>query len=210
MATLILVRHGESQFNAKSLWTGIWDVPLTKRGRDEAGRLADAIAPIKPDVAYTSNLSRAKDTLDLILSKNKWAQVKVHSDAALNERDYGDLTGMNKWTVEERYGVAQFKKWRRGWNEPVPDGETLKDVYRRVVPYFEANALIDLKAGKNVLIAAHGNSLRALMKYLDSLSDHQVESLEMLFGEVVTYNCTTHGVFSNKKTNKLSIPPTSA
>lgn len=141
--------------------------------------------------------------MNIIISDNKWSRVKTYSDAAFNERDYGDLTGMNKWAVEERYGALQFKKWRRGWNEPVPDGETLRDVYRRVVPYFEAHALIDLKAGKNVLIAAHGNSLRALMKYLDNLSDRQVESLEMLFGEVVTYNCNTQGLFSDKKTLKL-------
>src|SRR3712207_4590735 len=127
MPHLILTRHGQSQFNAKSLWTGNWDVPLTAQGRHEAQLMAAAIKDIKPAVAFASALSRATETLSIILAHNHW-KPKVYADAALNERDYGDLTGMNKWVVEERYGEAQFNKWRRGWNEPVPGGETLKQV----------------------------------------------------------------------------------
>lgn len=207
MAKLILARHGESQFNAKSLWTGQWDVPLTGQGRAQASQLAHLIADYKPAAAYTSGLSRAKDTLDIILHDNHWTLTTVVTSPAFNERDYGDLTGMNKWAVEERYGGTQFKKWRRGWNESVPDGETLKDVYRRVVPYFEDHVLPELKSGKNILIVAHGNSLRALMKYLDGLSDHQIEALEMLFGAVVTYDCSPKGIFTHKQTIKLKEAP---
>ncbi len=206
MATLILARHGESQFNAKSLWTGVWDVPLTSQGREEANLIAAAIADAKPDVAYTSNLSRARDTLQIILHDNRWSHVKVTADPALAERDYGDLTGMNKWVVEERYGKVQFTKWRRGWNEPVPEGETLRAVYQRVIPYFEEHILGDLKAGKTVLVVAHGNSLRCVMKYVEELSNQQVESLEMLFGEVVTYDCDSQGHFTHKQVTKLKIP----
>lgn len=203
MSYLILARHGESQFNAKSLWTGVWDVPLTQKGRHDANLMAAAVQDIKPDVAYTSGLSRAQDTLGIILRDNKWAKVPVHSDPAFNERDYGELTGMNKWTVEERYGVEQFNKWRRGWNEPVPGGETLKQVFQRAVPYFEKHVLPDLKRGQNVLIAAHGNTLRALIMYLDQLSSGQVQNLEMPFGQMLVYTLDSHGKILAKTIRKI-------
>jgi 2,3-bisphosphoglycerate-dependent phosphoglycerate mutase len=203
MAKLILARHGESQFNAKSLWTGIWDVPLTKKGRHEAAQMAHVIKDVRPVIAYTSALSRATETLSLILAANHW-RVKVFADATLNERDYGDLTGMNKWVVEERYGEAQFNKWRRGWDEPVPEGETLKQVYARAVPYYQKHILPDLKHGKNVLIVAHGNTLRALIKHLDELSNEAVQSLEMPFGQVMVYTLNDHGAVENKEIRKIS------
>jgi 2,3-bisphosphoglycerate-dependent phosphoglycerate mutase len=202
MAYLVLTRHGESAFNAKSLWTGIWDVPLTKRGRHEATVTAHHIKDIKPAVAFTSVLSRATETLTIILAQNHW-KPKVTANPALNERDYGDLTGMNKWAVEEQYGEAQFNKWRRGWDEPVPEGETLKKVFQRVIPYYEDHILPELKHGKNVLITAHGNSLRALMKYLDQLDNHQVQSLSMPWGEVVVYTIDRHGAVTNKEVRKM-------
>jgi 2,3-bisphosphoglycerate-dependent phosphoglycerate mutase len=204
MTYLILARHGQSQFNAKSLWTGTWDVPLTKQGRHEATLMAKDIKDIKPAVAYSSVLSRARDTLEIILSENKWTRVPIHESASLNERNYGDLTGMNKWAVEEQYGTKQFTKWRRGWNEPVPDGETLQMVFRRVVPYYEQHILTDLKHSKNVLIVAHGNSLRALIKYLDELSDRAVEALEMPFGEILVYTLDDSGAVTNKEIRKIT------
>jgi 2,3-bisphosphoglycerate-dependent phosphoglycerate mutase len=209
MSYLVLARHGESQFNAKSLWTGIWDVPLTKKGRHEAALMATAMKDVKPDVAYTSALSRAKDTLNIILEHNHWTHVPVHSDPALNERDYGDLTGMNKWAVESQYGEAQFNKWRRGWDEPVPEGETLKMVFRRAIPYFEKTALANLKHGHNVLIAAHGNTLRALIKYLDDLSNQQIQNLEMPFGQILVYSIDKHGKVVGKVVRKIdtTAPP---
>jgi 2,3-bisphosphoglycerate-dependent phosphoglycerate mutase len=207
MPYLILTRHGESQFNAKSLWTGTWDVPLTKKGRHEATLMARAVKDVKPAVAYTSALSRATETLTIILATNRW-KPKVAADAALNERDYGDLTGMNKWAVEEQHGEAQFNKWRRGWDEPVPGGETLKDVYARAVPYFKKHALSDLEHGKNVLITAHGNTLRALIKYLDKLTDDQVQNLEMPFGQVLVYAFDDKGHLTGKDTRHIdSVAP---
>jgi 2,3-bisphosphoglycerate-dependent phosphoglycerate mutase len=203
MAYLVLVRHGESQFNAKSLWTGTWDVPLTDKGRHEAELMARAIRDVKPAAAFTSNLSRATETLTIILAHNHW-KPKVTADAALQERDYGDLTGMNKWVVEQQHGAEQFTKWRRGWNEPVPGGETLKDVYKRVVPYFEKHVLPELKHGHNVLIVAHGNSLRALMKSLDHLSDLGVEQLEMPFGNVLIYTFDRHGATTTKENRQIN------
>jgi 2,3-bisphosphoglycerate-dependent phosphoglycerate mutase len=169
--------------------------------------MARATKDIKPAVCYTSALSRAKDTLEIILHDNDWTRVPVHADAALNERDYGDLTGMNKWVVEEQFGRAQFDKWRRGWDEPVPYGETLKIVFRRVVPYFEKHILPDLEHGKNVLITAHGNTLRALIKYLEELTDLQIQSVEMPFGELLVYTLDAHGKVTAKIIRKLDIPP---
>ena len=206
MSYLVLTRHGESQFNAKSLWTGTWDVPLTDKGRHEAEMVAHTIKAFKPDFAYTSNLSRATETLQIILKTNHW-KPKVAADAALGERDYGDLTGMNKWVVEEKYGEAQFNKWRRGWDEPVPGGETLKMVFKRVIPYYDEHMLPQLKQGHNVLVTAHGNSLRALQKGLDHLSNDQVKNLEMPFGEAIIYTINAQGEVSNKEIRKIHATP---
>jgi 2,3-bisphosphoglycerate-dependent phosphoglycerate mutase len=203
MARLILTRHGESQFNAKSLWTGNWDVPLTDKGRHDAAIMAEAIRDIEPAVAFTSNLSRATETLAIILRTNGWRPT-VHADAKLAERDYGDLTGMNKWAVEKDHGVEQFNKWRRGWDEPVPGGETLKDVYARVIPYYREHILPELVHGRDVIITAHGNSLRTLIKYLDHLSDTAVQNLEMPFGEVMVYTIGTQGEVTAKITRQIN------
>jgi 2,3-bisphosphoglycerate-dependent phosphoglycerate mutase len=202
MSHLILTRHGESQFNAKSLWTGIWDVPLTEEGRRQAAELAHLIKDLKPAYAFTSNLSRATETLEIILKTNHW-KPHVEADARLGERDYGDLTGMNKWVVEERYGEEQFNKWRRGWDDPVPGGETLKKVYQRVVPYYDTRIEPHLKHDQSVLITAHGNTLRALIKYLDDLSVPEVKALEMPFGEALIYTINTHGKVVGKEDRKL-------
>jgi len=202
MAHLVLTRHGESQFNAKSLWTGSWDVPLTKNGRHQAKTMAHHIKDIRPALAFTSVLSRATETLTIILAENRW-KPRVVADPALNERDYGDLTGMNKWAVEEQYGKEQFSKWRRSWDEPVPGGETLKQVSGRVVPYYEQHILPELKHGQNVLITAHGNSLRALMKHLDGLGDQQVQDLSMPWGEAIVYTIDAHGQVTDKEVRQM-------
>jgi 2,3-bisphosphoglycerate-dependent phosphoglycerate mutase len=206
MGKLILSRHGESEFNAKSLWTGIWDIPLTRKGRHDAETMAQALAKFAPDTAYTSGLIRASDTLKIILHANGW-KIPVHHTRQFNERDYGQLTGLNKWEVENKYGQDQFTRWRRGWNEPVPDGETLKDVYARAVPYFEKYIEPQLRSGQTVLITAHGNALRALIKYLDKLSDKAVESLEMPFGELLVYDFNGQGSVTAK--NIIHVPTTS-
>lgn len=209
MSHLVLVRHGESEFNAKSLWTGIWDIPLTDKGRHEAALMADAMTELRPDVAFSSDLMRAQDTLKIILHVNKWSHAPVHHSKKLNERDYGELTGMNKWEVEQKYGEQQFQNWRRGWDEPVPGGETLKDVYERAVPYFNEHILPELKAGHNVLVAAHGNTLRALIKYLEGLSDEEVPHLEMPFGDILIYEFGRAGTILSKDHRQIhtTAPP---
>jgi len=203
---LILSRHGESEFNAKSLWTGIWDIPLTDKGRHEAALMGEALAYLPPDIAYTSALIRAQDTLKIILHTNHW-DIPVHQVHQLNERDYGDLTGLNKWEVETKYGNEQFTRWRRGWNEPVPSGETLKDVYDRSVPYFTRHILPELVQGKTVLVTAHGNTLRAMIKYFDKLDDPAVEALEVTFGQLIIYEFDNEGSVTSKSIRQIDIVP---
>jgi 2,3-bisphosphoglycerate-dependent phosphoglycerate mutase len=198
MAYLVLVRHGESEWNTLGLWTGWRDIPLTEKGHVEARQAAEALDGIKPDVAYTSKLKRARQTLDDIMATLGLTNLPVIEDAALNERDYGDLTAKNKWQVQKEYGDEQFLKWRRSWDYPVPGGETLKDVYARVAPYYDQHILPQLKAGKNVIVAAHGNSLRALVKHLEHISDDEIPSLEIGTGEVYVYEVDPSGKITSK------------
>ena len=188
MPHLLLARHGESEYNAKNLFTGLTDVALTKKGRDQATYMAAAIKDLKPSIAYTSSLGRAQDTLSIILHENGWENTPVISNSSLNERDYGNLTGKDKAQIQAKYGEVQFLKWRRGWNEVIPNGETLRTVYQRVVLYFTTQVLPNLKRGDDTLIVAHGNTLRALIKHLDGLNDQQVETLEMPLVEIVVYD----------------------
>ncbi|HLH22475.1 MAG TPA: 2,3-diphosphoglycerate-dependent phosphoglycerate mutase [Chloroflexota bacterium] len=198
MAYLVLVRHGESEWNTLGLWTGWRDVSLTEAGHAEARRAAEALRGIKFDVAYTSKLKRARQTLDDITTALGIQDLPVVEDAALNERDYGDLTAKNKWEVEKEYGEDQFLKWRRSWDYPVPGGETLKDVYARVAPYYDQHILPELKAGKNVIVAAHGNSLRALVKHLENIPDDEIPKLEIGTGEVYVYEVDPSGKITAK------------
>jgi len=199
MAYLALVRHGQSEWNALGLWTGLTDISLNDIGREEARHSAEAISSIRFHVAYTSVLQRAQQTLDEILQATGNTGILIFRDAALNERDYGDLTGKNKWEVRDQYGEEQFLKWRRSWDYDVPGGESLKDVYARVVPYFEATILPRLKRGENVLVVAHGNSLRALVKHLESLSEDEVVSLEIGTAEVYLYDVDPSGAIVSKE-----------
>lgn len=184
---LALVRHGESEWNALGLWTGWTDIALTHVGRDEAKQAAEAIRDISFHVAHTSLLSRAQETLTIMLETLKLS-VPIHRHHALNERNYGILTGKNKWKIKKKYGEKQFMLWRRSWNHPVPEGETLQDVYQRVLPYFKTRILPDLRSGKNILIAAHGNSLRALVKHLEKISDKEISHFEIGTGELLLYH----------------------
>ena len=188
MPYLLLARHGESESNAKNLFTGKTDAPLTEKGREQAATMASTIKDLTPSLAYTSALSRAHDTLSIILHENNWRNTPVVSHEALNERDYGDLTGKDKAELEKLYGTEQFLRWRRGWNEPIPNGETLQTVYHRVMPYFVDQILPNLRRGQNILLVAHGNTLRALIKHLDDLDDDQVQTLEMPLVEIVVYD----------------------
>lgn len=187
MSYLVLVRHGESQWNAKDLWTGLTDIGLTEKGRQEARKAGEEIKNIKFDIAFTSVLKRAKETLgeiEVVLGQ----KIPTTESAALNERDYGDFTGKNKWEVKKEIGDEDFLKLRRSWDFQVPNGESLKDVYARVVPYYKNHILPELKAGKNILVSAHGNSLRALVKYLDNISDKDIADLEIPFGKPLIYH----------------------
>ena len=156
---------------------------------------------IKFDLAYTSSLIRAKQTLEEI-EKVFGVNLATFENSALKERDYGNYTGKNKWSILKELGEEGFKKLRRGWDVPISNGETLKDVYNRVVPYYESKILTKLKGGKNVLISAHGNSLRALVKYLDGLSDSDVESLEIATGEVIVYRMNNDGKVTSKEVRR--------
>lgn len=187
MAYLVLVRHGQSEWNALGKWTGQTDVPLTEKGKEEARSAAQTLKEITFDQAHQSHHKRAKETLDIILDELGQATVHTQSSAALNERDYGELTGKNKWQVKEEYGEEQWMKWRRGWDDPVPGGETLKDVYDRAVPYYEKQILADLQADRNVLVSAHGNSLRAIVKHLEQIAETDIPCLEIGTGEVYVY-----------------------
>lgn len=206
MAYLALVRHGQSEWNKQGLWTGWKDIPLSEEGKIEAQKAGEQLKNYHFDIAFDSTLSRAKQTREIIQNILNLPHLKIIEDKALNERDYGDYTGKNKWEIQKEVGQEQFKKIRRGLDVPVPNGETLKNVYERVVPFYTSTIEPELKQGKNVLVNAHGNSLRALVKYLDKLSDSEVEKLEIPTGEIILYEVGSDGNTISKKI--LSSNPT--
>src|SRR3989338_6378164 len=167
MPILVLVRHGESQWNLENRFTGWVDVPLSEKGVQEAKLAGDRLKKenIHFDKAYTSSLKRAQKTLDFILAA-LGQRIPVEKDPALNERHYGDLQGLNKAETAKKFGDEQVKIWRRSYDIAPPNGESLKDTAARTLPYFKSKILPDLKAGKNILIAAHGNSLRSIVMHL--------------------------------------------
>ncbi len=199
MAYLVLIRHGESEWNAKGLWTGWTDVGLTERGREQARSAGEKIRDFSFDVCFTSALKRSQQTWDEIRRVIGAEDVETVMDAALNERNYGDLTGKNKWEVKEQLGEEEFLKIRRSWDYPPPNGESLRHVYERVVPYYESRILPELKSGKNVVIAAHGNSLRALVKFLEEIPDDEISKLEMKLGEPYVYGIDKTGKIVSKE-----------
>lgn len=203
MAYLVLVRHGQSVWNEKGLWTGWTDVDLSEKGREEARVAGETIKDIHFTIAFTSALKRAQQTLEEI-KKVVGQDMPAIANTALNERSYGDLTGKNKWDIKKEYGDEQFSKWRRGWDEPIKNGETLKDVYARVVPYYQQEILPHLEKGENVIIAAHGNSLRSLVKYLDKVSDEDIAQVEIATGEVLIYTINASGVVVSKESRNTS------
>jgi 2,3-bisphosphoglycerate-dependent phosphoglycerate mutase len=198
MAKLILIRHGESEWNKQGLWTGLTDIGLSGKGKEEAKLAGEKLKGISIDFAFTSVLLRAKQTLDEIKGV-LGIDVPTVEDQALNERNYGIYTGKNKWGIKKEVGDELFKKIRRGWDVSIENGESLKDVYNRVVPYYQTEILPKLKEGKNILLSAHGNSLRALIKYLENISDKDISNLELATGEVYVFEVDNNGkVFSKK------------
>ena len=198
MAYLVFVRHGQSEWNELGLWTGQRDVELTGQGREDARRAADALRDLTLHKAYTSKLKRAQHTLQEILDELKQIEIETIQHEALNERDYGEYTAKNKWDIKETIGEEEFTKLRRNWDHPVPGGETLKDVHARALPYYEEHILADLKAGHNVIVAAHGNTLRALMKHLEEVADDKVHELEIGTAGVIVYEINEDGKMTGK------------
>ncbi len=189
MPILVLVRHGESQWNLENRFTGWVDVPLSEKGEKEAKAAGEKIKKqnIHFDIAYTSKLKRAQHTLTIILEGLGQKNVPVHEDQALNERHYGDLQGLNKAETAEKFGEHQVKVWRRSYDVAPPGGESLKDTAARTLPYFESKILPDLKKGHNVIVAAHGNSLRSIVMDLDKLTKEQVLELNLATGVPLVY-----------------------
>lgn len=198
MATLVLVRHGKSEWNEKGLWTGWRDIPLAPIGHEEAKRTGEALKGLRFDFAYTSALTRAQQTLDDILAVLNQTP-PVTKDKALSERDYGDYTEKNKWDIQKEVGEEEFQKIRRSWDYPPPNGESLKMVYERVLPYYTSEIEPKLKEGKNVIIAAHGNSLRALVKNIENISDDDIANLEIGTGEAYIYQIDENGKVVSKE-----------
>ena len=201
MATLILVRHGQSQWNLENRFTGWIDVPLTAAGRQEATRAGKLIQNLKVhfDVGYTSVLVRAIETLEIILTILTQGDIPVIKDQALNERHYGELQGLNKAETAKKFGEDQVKLWRRSYDTAPPGGESLKDTAARTIPFFESRILADLKAGKNVVVSAHGNSLRSIVMHLDRLTEDQVLALEIPTGIPIRYDINPDGSVQSKK-----------
>lgn len=187
MATLVLLRHGQSQWNLENKFTGWVDVPLTSEGAEEARRAGEKLKGFKFDVAYTSVLQRAQKTLEIVLDVIGQQTLPIHKDQALNERHYGDLQGLNKAETAAKFGDEQVKIWRRSYDVPPPGGESLKDTANRTLPYFEKNILEELHQGKNVLIAAHGNSLRSIVMDLEKLTEEKVLELNLDTGVPIVY-----------------------
>ena len=186
---LVLVRHGQSEWNLKNLFTGWKDVGLTDKGIAEAKTAGERLKRkgLKFDIAYTSVLARAQRTLDLMLAELGQTGLKTVKDQALNERDYGDLTGLNKDDARKRWGEEQVHIWRRSYDVAPPGGESLKDTLARALPYYVVHIQPDVLTGKRVLVSAHGNSLRALIMILEGLTPDQIVKRELGTGVPLIY-----------------------
>ncbi len=198
--TLILVRHGESEWNLKNLFTGWKNPDLTEKGIGEAraaGKLLKAKGLV-PTMFYTSALKRAQHTLDLMLEEMGIVNLTIVRNQALNERDYGDLSGLNKDDARARWGEEQVLVWRRSYDVPPPGGESLKDTAARTLPYYEKEILPQLEKGETVLVAAHGNSLRALVMSIEGLSPEQILKREIATGQPTIYRISKSGKLKEK------------
>jgi 2,3-bisphosphoglycerate-dependent phosphoglycerate mutase len=198
---LVLVRHGESEWNKLNLFTGWKNPDLSAKGVAEArtaGRLLEEQGYVF-DVAFTSDLLRAQHTLDLMLAELGQAGLETHKSQKLNERDYGDLSGLNKDEARAKWGESQVHVWRRSYDVPPPGGESLEDTAARVLPYYEAEIWPAVKAGRNVLVAAHGNSLRALIMRLERLSGDEIVKRELATGVPIIYRLTPDGAVRERK-----------
>jgi 2,3-bisphosphoglycerate-dependent phosphoglycerate mutase len=199
MARLVLLRHGESQWNLENRFTGWVDVPLSARGIQEAKNAGEKLRPYRFDRAFTSVLQRANETLRLALEVIGQTAVPTEKDKALNERMYGELQGLNKAETAKKYGDDQVKIWRRSYDVRPPGGESLKDTAERVLPYYEKVIKPRLLAGETILIAAHGNSLRALVMELEQLTKEQVLELNIPTGAPLLYELDAAGAVTSHR-----------
>jgi 2,3-bisphosphoglycerate-dependent phosphoglycerate mutase len=199
MGRLVLLRHGESQWNLENRFTGWVDVPLSPRGMQEAKNAGEKLRPYRFDRAFTSVLQRATDTLRLVLEVVGQTGIPTEKDKALNERMYGELQGLNKAETTKKYGEEQVKIWRRSYDVRPPGGESLRDTAERVLPYYHKAIKPHVLAGETVLIAAHGNSLRALVMELEHLSNEQVLELNIPTGAPLLYELDSRGVVTSHR-----------
>ena len=186
---LVLVRHGQSEWNAKNLFTGWKDPKLTDLGIQEAIKAGELLETrnLKFDLMFTSDLFRAQETGRLILEQINQKDIEIIQDQSLNERNYGDLAGLNKDEAREKWGEEQVHIWRRSFDVPPPGGESLKNTGERVIPYFEREIMPKVKKSLNILVAAHGNSLRALVMHLENISSEEIVKLEIATGDPLIY-----------------------
>lgn len=198
-ARMVLLRHGESQWNLENRFTGWVDVPLSPKGEKEARAAGEKLRGFRFDRAYTSVLKRAIDTLRIVLEVIGQTDIPVEQDQALNERRYGDLQGLNKDETVRKFGAQQVKLWRRSYDISPPGGESLKDTAERVLPYYERRIKPELLAGRTVLVAAHGNSLRALVMHLDRLTPEQVLELNIPTGVPLLYEFNADSVVGHRR-----------
>jgi 2,3-bisphosphoglycerate-dependent phosphoglycerate mutase len=187
MPRLTLVRHGESQWNLENRFTGWVDVDLSPKGEREAAAAGHVLKGVPVDVLFTSVLKRAMRTAEIACAEAGIKDIPVHRDQALNERHYGDLQGLNKAETAEKFGADQVHVWRRSYDVPPPNGESLKDTQARVAPYYQSQIVPLLREGKNVMVVAHGNSLRALVMFVEHLTPEEILKTEIATGVPITY-----------------------
>ncbi len=196
---LVLVRHGESLWNLENRFTGWVDIGLSVKGREEAHFAGRQLKGFRFDEAFTSALSRAQETLEIILKETLLTGIPTFKDQALNERHYGDLQGLNKAETAKKYGEEQVHTWRRSYDVQPPNGESLKDTAARALPYFRSKIMAEVQKGKNILVVAHGNSLRAAIMFLEDLSPEKIISVEIATGQPWIYEIGADGKVLSKK-----------
>lgn len=199
MAYLILIRHGISEYNAKGLWTGWDNPPLTNEGITDAKKAAETLRSLPIDIGFTSIQKRHKDTLDIVKAYLGRNNLPVIENKSLNERNYGIYTRRNKWEVKKEVGDETFLNIRRGWDYPIPEGESLEQTYDRVVAYYKRQILPVLLSGKNVIISSSGNALRSLVKFIENISNDDIVKLEIAPGEVYVYQLDKDGKLIHKE-----------
>lgn len=206
--TLIIARHNESEWNKLGKWTGIRDRHLTDDGFKRSEAMGLLIKDINIDCAFASMQVRSIETLSCMLNVCERYNVPTEHVKELNERDYGDYTGKNKEEMEQLLGVEEYKQLTRGWNHPIPHGESLHMVYDRVVPFYKEKILPQVLEGKNVLVVSHGNSLRALMKYIENISDEAIADVEMPFSTIIRYHLDREGHSIQKEVHSQDLENT--